>query len=374
MAAAIGIGRFVYTPILPVMLDALHWGKADAGYVASSNFLGYLAGAMAATRKISPGRQRLWLLAALVLSAVTTAGMALDSHLWTFLVLRLAGGAASAFVIVLASALVLEQLSAARQVHLPALHFAGVGAGIMVSATLVSAMLAAGAEWQTLWIGAGIIALAATALVSVLIPRRAPVLPAPRLASVAGPARGLPLLAAAYGLFGFGYVITATFLVTIVRMAPEVHALEAWIWALFGFAAVPSVALWSWVGQRLGLMAAFALACFIEAAGVAASVEWVSIAGVSLSAILLGGTFMGLTALGLMATRQLAGVQAQGAIGLMTASFATGQMIGPLAAGVLFERLGSLHIASLAAVAALLASTVLAAVSARANVLHEGKL
>jgi len=145
MAAALGIGRFVYTPILPVMLDALHWSKADAGYVASSNFAGYLAGAMAATRKIPPGRQRPLLLAVLLLSAVTTAGMALDSHLWVFLALRLAGGAASAFVIVLASALVLERLPAAQRGYLPALHFAGVGAGIMVSAALVSAMLAAGA-------------------------------------------------------------------------------------------------------------------------------------------------------------------------------------------------------------------------------------
>src|SRR6516165_9212315 len=44
MAAALGIGRFVYTPILPFMLDALRWSKADAGLVASANFLGYLAG------------------------------------------------------------------------------------------------------------------------------------------------------------------------------------------------------------------------------------------------------------------------------------------------------------------------------------------
>ena len=40
MAAALGIGRFVYTPILPFMLDALRWSKVDAGLVASANFLG----------------------------------------------------------------------------------------------------------------------------------------------------------------------------------------------------------------------------------------------------------------------------------------------------------------------------------------------
>ena len=208
----------------------------------------------------------------------------------------------------------------------------------MVSAALVSAMLAAGAQWQSLWIGAGLIALLATVLVAVLIPAQAPAPPLRPSPAKVPSVRGLPTLVAAYGLFGFGYVITATFLVTIVRMTPEVHVLEAWIWILFGFAAVPSVAFWSWVGQRLGLMAAFALACLAEAAGVAASVEWPAVAGVSLSAILLGGTFMGITALGLMAARQLSGAQSQGAIGLMTASFASGQMLGPMAAGVLFER------------------------------------
>ncbi len=361
MAAAIGIGRFVYTPILPVMIDALHWSNADAGTIASSNFLGYLAGALAAMRKIPPGSQKPWLLAALLLSALTTMGMGLGSQLWMALVLRLTGGAASAFVIVLASALVLERLPAARRVSLAALHFAGVGAGIVISAVFVSAMQAAGAGWRDLWIGAGIIALAATGLVGVLIPEQTSVLPsAAPIAPVVRPARGLTLLAAAYGLFGFGYVITATFLVTIVRSTPDVQALEAWIWVVFGVAAIPSVALWSWIGQRLDLMAAFAVACFIEAAGVAASVEWIASVGVLLSAVLVGGTFMGITALGMMAARQFAGAQAQGAISLVTASFAAGQMTGPMAAGVLFETLGSLHIATLAAAAALLAAAGLA--------------
>jgi predicted MFS family arabinose efflux permease len=360
MAAAIGIGRFVYTPILPIMLESLSWSKAAAGLVASSNFLGYLIGALLAVRPIAASVQRRGLIIALLVSATTTAGMAIQSNIAILMVLRLLGGAASAFVIVLASTLVLARLSAAGRGSLSAIHFAGVGVGIMVSAALVSALSAVGMGWQAMWIWSSATAFVATGLVAVLIPDQTLVTATPAAPSTSQSAHGLPMLIIAYGLFGFGYVITATFLVTSVRMSPELRELETWIWVLFGFAAVPSVALWSWIGARTGAMTAFALACVAEALGVAASVEWVTVAGICLAAVLLGGTFMGITALGLMAGRQLSNASPQRAIGLMTASFAFGQMVGPTAAGYMFDSLGSLRVPSLVAAGALVVAAGLA--------------
>ena len=164
----------------------------------------------------------------------------------------------------------------------------------------------------------------------------------------------------AYGLFGFGYVITATFLVTIVRLTAEVRVLEPWVWVLFGLAAIPSVAFWTWLSQRIGIMNAFAIACVIEALSVAASVEWVTITGVCLSALLLGGTFMGITALGFMAARALSAENTHKAFGRMTTSFSIGQMIGPTLAGFLAEQTGSFRPASLIAATALIAAAALA--------------
>jgi len=178
-------------------------------------------------------------------------------------------------------------------------------------------------------------------------------------------ASGLPTLIAAYGLFGFGYVITATFLVAIVRAKPELQALEAWIWVLFGFAAVPSVALWSWVGARIGLAIAFALACVTEAVGVAASVEWATVTGGCLSAVLLGGTFMGITALGLVGARRLSAGDARRTLAFMTAAFGLGQMIGPTFAGLIRDHTGSFVLPTVTAAVALVLAAILGSAAVR---------
>jgi predicted MFS family arabinose efflux permease len=362
MAAALGIGRFVYTPILPAMADALGWSKADAGLVASANFLGYLLGAVIAGRPVFAADARRWLLIALTVSVATTAGMGLSPDMSAIIALRLSGGAASAFVIVCASTLVLDGLAANSRGDLAAIHFAGVGAGIVVSAAAVAAAVAAALSWQSLWTASGALAALAAAVAAVLV-RPAPGRPAAADRSGAPAADGTPApagLIAAYGLFGFGYVITATFLVAIVRQSPGIAPLEPWIWMVFGAAAIPSVPLWQGLGDRIGLTRAFAAACIVEAAGVAASVDWVTVAGVCVAAVLLGGTFMGLTALGLMSGRALAGRRPQRVISLMTVSFSAGQMIGPSLAGILAERTGSLRAATLLAAAALVMAAALA--------------
>jgi predicted MFS family arabinose efflux permease len=360
IAAAIGIGRFVYTPILPAMMNALGWSKSDAGLVASANLLGYFAGALLAGWPIAVARPRRWLLAALAISAVSTAAMGLPSDLVPFVGLRFIGGVASAFVIVCSSTLVLERLSLLGRRSLSAIQFAGVGFGIMISAIAVSAMLAWGAGWRSLWIGTGSLAMLAAVGAALLIPPVDHVGASMKPEPAGAPPSGIGTMILAYGLFGFGYVITATFFVAIVRLTDEVRVLEPWVWTLFGLAAIPSVTIWSWLGKRIGVLNAFAAACAVEAVGVATSVEWVTIPGVCLSALLLGGTFMGITVLGFMAGRILSTGNPHRTFARMTASFSVGQMVGPMLAGFLSERFGDFRVASLIAAGALVVAAALA--------------
>ena len=354
MAAAIGIGRFVYTPILPPMVEALHLSKAEAGLIASANFVGYLAGALLAAVRL-PGSRRTWLLGALGLNALCLMAMAGTTSLTAFLLLRLLAGVASAFGLIFSSALVLDRLARAGRSGLSAVHFAGVGIGIAVSATVV-AMLS---DWRSMWLASGLLAVVAAIAVAAMIPADDAAAPTAGAAARGRLSAGFPILAAAYFLFGFGYIITATFLIDIVRGSPAIRHLEPYAWVLVGLGAAPSVLLWSALGRRIGILPAFAVASLVEAAGVAASVLWLQTPGVVIAALFLGGTFMGLTALGLIAAREAGDGDPRGRIALVTAAFSVGQIVGPTVAGFAYDATGSFTMPSLVAVAALFMAAVL---------------
>ncbi len=361
LAVAIGIGRFGYTPILPYMTAGLGIAKSEAGLIASANFLGYLLGAIAAAWRAVPGNPSRWLLAALAVSALSTGAMALSSSLGTFLILRFANGAAAALVMVLASSLVMDRLASAGRTGWAAVIYAGVGSGIAISALAVPAAATGSADWQNPWLLCGAISLVLAIVVSALLwtsEKPAPAAAGPR---EPGGAQRLRRLILAYGLFGFGYVITATFVSDMVRADPGLQPIEHLVWLCVGLTAAPSVAFWGWAGRRWGNERVFAAACLIEAGGVALSVLGSGIWHLLLAAGLLGGTFMGLTAIGLIHVRRLSTGDPRRNLALMTAAFGLGQMVGPTLAGVLHDSLGSYLAASLLAAAALVAAAALAA-------------
>jgi predicted MFS family arabinose efflux permease len=360
LAVGMGIGRFVYTPILPPMMACLGMSKSDAGLIASANFAGYLAGAFYLARAQLPGSRRAWLLGALLASAATTAAMGLTKTMVGFMGLRFLGGVASAPVLILSSALVLERLAETGRSGLGALHFAGVGVGIAASAAVVATQLAAGVSWAAMWEASGAVALLGALAVALLVPPREERPAAAPLPRGAGDDFRLRRMVLACGLFGFGYVITATFLVAIVRAAPAIRPLEPVIWIVVGLTAAPSGVLWTWLGQRMGTATAFATASLVEAVGVLASVVWPSMAGVCLAAVLVGGTFTGLTALGLMRARELAHGDPRPAMAVLAVAFAVGQMVGPAFAGLVSDLLGGLVVPSVAAAGALVLAACLA--------------
>jgi hypothetical protein len=164
----------------------------------------------------------------------------------------------------------------------------------------------------------------------------------------------------AYGLFGFGYVVTVTPLVAIVRATPATRSLEPVIWIMVGLAAAPSVMFWTFVARCIGIPGAFATAALTGAAGVLASVVWPSGVGISLAAALVGGAFMGLTVLGLIRRRELAPGDPRPVVAAMTRAFGVGQIIGPALAGVVWDALDGFSVPSLTAAGGLVLAAWLA--------------
>ena len=295
------------------------------------------------------------------MSALSTGAMALTTGLAPFLLLRFANGVAGALAMVLGSALVMDRLAIAGRAGWASLMYVGVGGGVTISALAVPAIAAGAGDWRSPWLLCGAIALTLSLVVAALLRR-------PQAGRGAAPTDGNPArrrasarFVLAYGLFGFGYVTTATFVSDMVRADPLLQPAEQWVWLCVGLTAAPSAPLWNWAGRRWGNGRAFVAACLIEAIGVALSVSGHGIWPVLAAAGLLGGTFVGLTAIGLVHVRHLSGGDPRRNLALMTAAFGLGQMIGPTLTGVLYDALGSYRVPSLLAVAALIAAAALAA-------------
>jgi len=366
LASSLGIGRFVYTPILPSMAAALGLSASGAGLIASANFAGYLAGAIVAMAPRLPGGRRAWFVGGLLVSAATTMAMGVAIGLTPFLLLRFFGGASSAFVLVLGTAAVLDVLAGAGRTGLRAVHYAGVGLGIAVSSVAVSGLEALGASWQALWLAAGGIAF-----LMLIVPAASL-----RWGRAGGAGRGarvrlgagvLPL-AVCHGLFGFGYVVTATFLVAMVRLSPSGRAIEPLVWLIVGLAALPSLLLWDWVAARVGTRRSYALACVVEAVSVLAGGGWPTPTGLLLAAALFGGTFMGLTALGFAAARDLGAEGQERRFAVITVGFGLGQAVGPVVGGAVSDWTGGFWAPSVLAACALLLAAVIVVASGRRRI------
>ena len=359
MTVGMGIGRFIYTPILPGMMQGLGLSASDAGIIASANYLGYLVGALVGAGRWAEGREHGVAIGSLVASTLLTGAMALTETVSAFVAIRFLAGIASAFMMVFMSTIVFSRLARAGRSDLSAWHFSGVGAGMAISALVTGTLAFFAASWRVDWLAGSVVSAIGVLIVYLLLDRE----PSPSVRPAPEPnlsmTGAMGRITLAYGLFGFGYIITATFLVAIVRQDGLGVEFESAVWIAAGLAGVPSVWLWGKVARRWGLAKVFAIGCVVEALGVVASVTLGGYIGPLIGGVLLGGTFIAITALGLQFGRQIAGASPRRALALMTAAFGVGQIIGPIAAGAIADRTGDFTAASLlAAVVLLLAAFV----------------
>jgi MFS family permease len=364
LAVAMGIGRFAFTPLFPLMVrDGLLDSHAGA-MLAAANYLGYLVGALVSSRlRIKPA---LLLALGLAGTVVITAAVGWTTSGFWWAVLRFLAGVMSAWTLVATSAWGLGWLAAIGRPDLAGVQFSGVGIGI-AAAGLFCLLLGAAFPSPQLWIGLAALG-ALAAVLPLVLSRSLAVPPAPASAPAAAAAvePGVPQatvgLVVCYTLFGFGYILPATYLPALARQLVDDPSVFGLAWPVFGAAAAISTVLVSWRLAKANRLNVWAASHVLMAAGVLLPAVWTSLASVTMAALLVGGTFMVITMTGMQEARARAEGQATRVMGRMTAGFALGQLAGPLVsvgiARLTSTETGALRLALLLSALGLLASAV----------------
>ena len=329
LAVAMGIGRFAFTPILPMMQADAGVSVAAGGWLASANYLGYLLGALSATRvRMSAATA---IRGALLTIVLTTVAMGLTEHFVVWVVLRTLAGVASAWVLIHVSAWSLERLAPAARPILNGVVFAGVGVGIALAGVVCLALMARQARSATAWLVLGGMALVLALVVGHVVrgtPTKRVDAQASRATSRHPDAVRLVLC---YGAYGFGYIIPATFLPVMARREVPDPAVFGWAWPIFGIAAAVSTLVAVHGTTNGGNRRVWVVAQLLMAAGVALPALWGGMIPIVLGACAVGGTFVVITMVGMQEARRILGpADAPPLMAAMTAAFGAGQIAGPL--------------------------------------------
>jgi MFS family permease len=327
LAAGMGVGRFVYTPILPLMTVQAGLSASAGATLATANYLGYLAGALIGMVSPALGRSALVHRTALVVLVVSLAGMPLTHSVGVWFALRLAAGIGSAVVFVFAAGSLLSHVRG-HGAHLPGWGFSGVGAGIALSGVLVLILNLIG-DWRTAWWASALLCAALAAAAWTLRPEPAPE-PAPATGGAAPSRthRWFSTLFASYTLEGIGYIIAGTFLVAAITQNSS-RSVGGAAWILVGLAAVPSAVLWSWLGNRWRRPDLLLAALVLQTIGIALPAVLDGVAAALVAAVLFGATFLGVSMIALGAGTHL---RFPRSVALLTAGYSVGQILGPLVA------------------------------------------
>ena len=345
LVLTLGIARFSYTPLLPVMMNGTILSEATGGWLATFNYLGYMCGALIAASISNLQLKDTLYRIGLIIAVVTTVGMALAENIWLWAIMRFIAGLSSATGLLIGSGLILNWLIRHQQRAELGLHFGGVGIGIAVSA-IVAALMVDRFSWSEQWI-------IFAALGAVLVIPAWFWLPRPE-AGVGGvtssgavlkdnppPQKWLWILYAAYFCAGFGYVISATFLVAIVEGEPSLRGNGGLVWLITGIAAAPACILWDRIARKTGQLRALMLAYVLQIIGIILPALDTSLFMVMISGALYGATFIGIVSLMLTMVGRFFPTRPAKPMAKLTLSYGVAQVVAPALSGIMAEATGN---------------------------------
>lgn len=339
----LGIARFAYTPLLPLMQQQAGLGVAAAGWLAAINYAGYLSGAVLASL-ISDLvlKDRLYRIG-MVLAILSTLVMGLSTDLVVWAVSRYVAGLTSAAGLLLGTGLIMNWLIRHQHRSELGIHFAGIGLGIVGCAGAVM-LFTPWLDWRAQW-------FAFTALGCLLLVPALRWLPAPDTSGLTTsgtvmrdqpPSRlYLRIFMAAYFCAGFGYVVSVTFIVAIVNQLPGLAGQGNLVFLAIGVGAAPACINWDLIARRTGDLNALILAALLQIVGIVLPVLVTGLWAALFGALLFGGTFIGMVSLVLSMAGRYYPTRPAKMMGKMTLTYGVAQIIGPAVTGMIGAALGS---------------------------------
>jgi predicted MFS family arabinose efflux permease len=304
----IGLSRFAYTPLIPVLVAEGWFTPAQAGYLGAANLGGYLAGALVgqqvAKRWQAQQALRFMMLAATIAFFASATPI---SFVW-FFVWRFVSGLTGGSLMVLAAPTILPFIPDAKRGLAAGLVFTGVGSGMVLSGTLVPALVSFGAA--TTWCVLGLLSLIATAWAWRWWPtetlQAAPsgAAGASRLATFRQPQ--LVMVYVVYGLVAVGLVPHMVFLVDfIARGLSRGLDIGGWYWIAFGVGALLGPVIAGRLADSIGFANALRSALAFQVVCVVLPVFSTTTAALIVSSLFVGGAVSGTVPLALGRTQEI---------------------------------------------------------------------
>jgi MFS family permease len=363
-AVSNGLARFAYALILPAMQSDLHWTYTEAGWLNTANAIGYLLGAIGTLWAVrSVGAGTLFRLGMLVVTlALLVSGISRDIGLLSFL--RILAGLAGAPVFICGGVLAAALFPAGdgRAGNAIALYFGGAGAGLLLSGIVLPLWFdqAGPTGWSVAWIALGILSAFCVPL-TWWASRQVGGLPAGHSEPLLGVWRNFLPALIGYGFFGAGYMIYMTFVVAWARNAGAGVGAVIALWSLLGLAVLASPFVWRPLLTRWSGQTCLALSIGLTGCGVAVAWAMPTNTGLQASAIIFGLSFFIVPSAATALVRSsLPKAQWAPAVAFFTVVFAASQTVGPIAAGWIADRSGSLSSGLLLGLGLLAAGTLAA--------------
>ncbi|PCM46431.1 MFS transporter [Marinobacter sp. ANT_B65] len=345
LIVTVGVARLSYSLLLPIMQSGAGLTEVGGGWLATTNFMGYMAGVLLASRLHNLSYKYNLHRAYLLLSIGTSAAMVMTTDVVAWAVLRFIAGVCASGGLIIASGLILKWLVKNDHRAELGIHFAGIGVSIIATSVLVEVMLTLSANWQQQWLSLAVMAAIVAIPAWLWIPH--PLVDGQDATATKDNPPGrvfTTLMMLAYFCAGYGYAVSSTFIVDIVERTKGLEGQGTLAFLLIGLAAMPATLVWDRIARKTGYLYALLAAYVLQVVGIILPAINDTLMALLLSALLFGGTFIACVSLVLTMAGKFFPSNPARFMGVMTLAYGAAQIIAPVFTGYLAEAFASYNL------------------------------